>query len=238
MVYIHCAADATAHTVAPGCETLIPLVANKPQLAIMSKTQTGHIDLNQSSIPDFAPRGRFACGRTIPIVEDVSDRRPHLEVCSFVFMCWRPNETNQTLYYIAYIDPIVICPFLLFFHSPFSLLHYYRMPVRTRSSCAGGLSQLPVSPIMGVPCTIRASQPSYQDQQSPQYRALMAIAELPDPDRSILGGFLIDARDPQEAGRYFLRVTGINGTPQSIPTKTILEVLSDWKYLVNWCEHS
>lgn len=91
---------------------------------------------------------------------------------------------------------------------------------------------------MGVPCTIRASQPSYQDQQSPQYRALMAIAELPDPDRSILGGFLIDARDPQEAGRYFLRVTGINGTPQSIPTKTILEVLSDWKYLVNWCEHS
>lgn len=146
------------------------------------------------------------------------------------------DQTRQTRPYIILLTSIPL--FLLFFHSPFSLLHYYRMPVRTRSSCAGGLSQLPVSPIMGVPCTIRASQPSYQDQQSPQYRALMAIAELPDPDRSILGGFLIDARDPQEAGRYFLRVTGINGTPQSIPTKTILEVLSDWKYLVNWCEHS
>ena len=120
-MYIHCAADATAYTVAPGCETLIPLVANKPQLAIMSKTQTGHIDLNQSSIPDFAPRGRFACGRTIPIVEDVSDSRPHLEVCSFVFMCWRPNETNQTLYYIAYIDPIVFT-FLSFPIFPSTLL--------------------------------------------------------------------------------------------------------------------
>ncbi|KAJ6147592.1 hypothetical protein N7497_009574 [Penicillium chrysogenum] len=88
---------------------------------------------------------------------------------------------------------------------------------------------------MAVPCHIQdsASQLFYQDHQSPQYQALLTITELPHPDRSILGAFLIDARDPQEAACYFLRETAIDGTSQSAPKKTIWEFLSDWKDLVN-----
>ncbi|OQD60726.1 hypothetical protein PENPOL_c021G04577 [Penicillium polonicum] len=88
---------------------------------------------------------------------------------------------------------------------------------------------------MAVPCNIRgsASQLFYQDHQSPQYQALLAITELPHPDRSILGAFLVDARDPQEAARYFLRETVVDGTSQSAPTRTIWEFLSDWKYLIS-----
>ncbi|KAJ6184835.1 hypothetical protein N7519_006136 [Penicillium mononematosum] len=88
---------------------------------------------------------------------------------------------------------------------------------------------------MTVPCHIRdsASQLFYQDHQSPPYQALLTITELPHPARSIIGAFLIDAQDPQEAARYFLRETAIGGTSQSAPTKTITEFLSDWKYLIN-----
>ncbi|KAJ5269678.1 hypothetical protein N7505_005436 [Penicillium chrysogenum] len=88
---------------------------------------------------------------------------------------------------------------------------------------------------MAVPCHIQdsASQLFYQDHQSPQYQALLTITELPHPDRSILGAFLIDARDPQEAACYFLRETAIDGTSQSAPKKTIWEFLSDCKDLVN-----
>ncbi|KAJ5456931.1 hypothetical protein N7530_012205 [Penicillium desertorum] len=93
---------------------------------------------------------------------------------------------------------------------------------------------------MPVPCHIRdsASQLFYQDHQSPQYQALLTITELPHPDRSILGAFLIDAQDPQEAARYFLRETAIGGTSQSAPTKAISEFLSNWKYLVNLCKYN
>ncbi|KAJ5869507.1 hypothetical protein N7455_004448 [Penicillium solitum] len=88
---------------------------------------------------------------------------------------------------------------------------------------------------MAVPCNIRgsASQLFYQDHQSPQYQALLAITELPHPDRSILVPFLIDSQNPQAAARYLLRETTINGTSQSVPTRTIWEFLSDWKYLVS-----
>ncbi|KAJ5413184.1 hypothetical protein N7465_005489 [Penicillium sp. CMV-2018d] len=88
---------------------------------------------------------------------------------------------------------------------------------------------------MAVPCNIRgsASQLFYQDHQSPQYQAVLAITELPHPDRSVLGAFLVDARDPQEAARYFLRETVVDGTSQSVPTRTIWEFLSDWKYLIS-----
>ncbi|KAI2689662.1 hypothetical protein DTO013E5_1233 [Penicillium roqueforti] len=88
---------------------------------------------------------------------------------------------------------------------------------------------------MAVPCNIRgsASQLFYQDQQCPQYQALLAITEMPHPDRSIVGAFLMDARNPQEAARYFLRETAIDGTSHSVPARTISEFLSDWKYLVS-----
>jgi hypothetical protein len=64
---------------------------------------------------------------------------------------------------------------------------------------------------MAVPWNIRgsASQLFFQDKESPQCKALLAISALPHPDRSILGAFINDAVDPQEAAQYFLRVTSI-----------------------------
>lgn len=93
---------------------------------------------------------------------------------------------------------------------------------------------------MAVPRNIRgsASQLFYQDHHSPQYQALLAITELPHPDRSILGAFLTDARDSQEAARYFLRETAIDGTSQPLPTRTVWKFLSDWKYVVSMCKHN
>lgn len=42
----------------------------------------------------------------------------------------------------------------------------------------------------------------------------------------------LDALDAQEAARYLLRETAIEGTSQSVSTLRIWEFLSDWKYLV------
>jgi hypothetical protein len=78
-----------------------------------------------------------------------------------------------------------------------------------------------------------ASQLFYQDKESPQYKALLASSDLPHPDRTILGAFINDAVDPQEAARYFLRVTCPKGGVGVLPEDTILLFLSEWKTLIN-----
>lgn len=84
---------------------------------------------------------------------------------------------------------------------------------------------------MAIPRNIRgsASQLFYQDRDSPQYHALLAITELQHPDRSILRAFLTDARDPQEAARYFLREVAVDGTSHPLQIWPVWEFLSDWK---------
>jgi hypothetical protein len=52
-----------------------------------------------------------------------------------------------------------------------------------------------------------ASRLFYQDKQSSQYKAFLAISHLPHPDRPILGGFTEEAVDPEAAARCFLRMT-------------------------------
>lgn len=90
---------------------------------------------------------------------------------------------------------------------------------------------------MAVPWNIRgsASQLFFQDKESPQCKALLAISALPHPDRSILGAFINDAVDPQEAVQYFLRVTSLNGSGGVPPEDTILHFLSKWKTLIDKC---
>lgn len=129
----------------------------------------------------------------------------------------------------------LLCSF--FPYSPFLLLFFF--PERLSGLDYPGPRRFPILLIMAVPCNIRgsASQLFYQDQQCPQYQALLAITEMPHPDRSIVGAFLMDARNPQEAARYFLRETAIDGTSHSVPARTISEFLSDWKYLVSMCKH-
>ncbi|PYI27471.1 hypothetical protein BP00DRAFT_439157 [Aspergillus indologenus CBS 114.80] len=88
---------------------------------------------------------------------------------------------------------------------------------------------------MAIPWNIRgsASQILSQDKTSSQYRALLAIADVPHPDRSILGGFINDAFDPQEAARYFLhRICAEEGS-EIPPEKLKSKFLSEWKTLVD-----
>lgn len=132
----------------------------------------------------------------------------------------------------AYISLLsVICTY---FSNPLFLDSCDHLPALNHPSPRENTASL----TMAVPCNIRgsASQLFYQDHQSPQYQALLAITELPHPDRSILVPFLIDSQNPQAAARYLLRETTINGTSQSVPTRTIWEFLSDWKYLVSMCK--
>lgn len=144
------------------------------------------------------------------------------------------DQTRQTQAPDAYLSLLsLICTFYR--------IQFFSFFVSSPSLWTSSRSQvIPGSLVMAVPCNIRgsASQLFYQDHQSPQYQALLAITELPHPDRSILGAFLVDARDPQEAARYFLRETVVDGTSQSVPTRTIWEFLSDWKYLISMCEHN
>ncbi|KNG91455.1 hypothetical protein ANOM_000047 [Aspergillus nomiae NRRL 13137] len=88
---------------------------------------------------------------------------------------------------------------------------------------------------MAVPWNIRgsASQLFFQDKTSPQYKALLAIADVPHPDRSILGSFINDALDPQEAARYFLRMTSMENGSKAPPERSISEFLSNWKILID-----
>ncbi|KAE8352475.1 kinase-like protein [Aspergillus coremiiformis] len=87
---------------------------------------------------------------------------------------------------------------------------------------------------MATPWNIRgsASQLFFQDKTSSEYQALVAIADIPHPDRSMLGSFINDACDPEEAARYFLHMTGIGDGSKAPPVKTISQFLSEWKFLV------
>lgn len=74
---------------------------------------------------------------------------------------------------------------------------------------------------MTIPWNVRGSTSPlfFQDKLSSQYKALLAIADVPHPDRSILGAFINEALDPQEAARYFLRMTCTG--ENSYPKKTV-----------------
>ena len=91
---------------------------------------------------------------------------------------------------------------------------------------------------MAIPWNIRgsASQLFFQDKRSSQYEALLVIANVPHPDRSILGAFINDAVDPQEAARYFLHVTSAGDRSKAPPEKTVLQFLSEWKILIEKCK--
>ncbi|PGG99930.1 hypothetical protein AJ79_08367 [Helicocarpus griseus UAMH5409] len=84
---------------------------------------------------------------------------------------------------------------------------------------------------MAIPWNIRgsASQLFYQDKQSLQYKALLAITDVPHPERSILGAFIIHAEDPEEAARYFLRMTSGR---DSQPPESVSQFLSRWKLVI------
>lgn len=88
---------------------------------------------------------------------------------------------------------------------------------------------------MAIPWNIRgsASQLFFQDKTSPQYKALLVITNVPHPDWSILGSFINDAVDPQEAVRYFLHRTDSSESP---PEKTVSQFLSEWKILIEKCK--
>ncbi|KAK2871593.1 hypothetical protein FQN49_003025 [Arthroderma sp. PD_2] len=88
---------------------------------------------------------------------------------------------------------------------------------------------------MAVPRNIRqsASQLFLLDKESCQYKAFLAIAGVPHPDRAILGAFINDAFDPEEAARYFLRVTSMEDGSNAPAGKALLQFLSDWKALIS-----
>jgi hypothetical protein len=93
-------------------------------------------------------------------------------------------------------------------------------------------------PNMALPWNIRgsASQLFFQDKQSAQYKALLEIVDVPHPDRSILGAFINDAVDPEEAARYFLYMTCAGEVAGAQPRKTVSQFLSEWKAVVDKCE--
>lgn len=93
---------------------------------------------------------------------------------------------------------------------------------------------------MATPWDIRgsASQLFFPDKQSLQYKALLAISDVPHPDRSILGCFIDDAHDPQEAARYFLRMTSLEDGTKTSPEKTVSQFLSEWKSLIEKCKQN
>lgn len=89
-----------------------------------------------------------------------------------------------------------------------------------------------------VPWNIRgsASQLYYQDKQSPEYQALLSISDVPHPQRSMLGGFINNAADPQKAARYFLSTTAPEGEHDTPSKMTISQFLIDWKLLAEKCK--
>ncbi|KAK2809485.1 hypothetical protein FQN50_003753 [Emmonsiellopsis sp. PD_5] len=85
----------------------------------------------------------------------------------------------------------------------------------------------------GLPKNIRdsASQLFFLDKDSLQYKASLVISSLPHPDRAILSCFVEDAADPEEAARYFLRVTWPpDGSRASIDV--VSHFLLTWKILI------
>ena len=91
---------------------------------------------------------------------------------------------------------------------------------------------------MAVPWNIRGSaSPLFlQNRQSAQYEAMLAIADMPHPDRSILGAFINDAVDSEEAAQYFLHMTCTGDVVIMPPKKTIVQFLSEWKTVIEKCE--
>lgn len=91
---------------------------------------------------------------------------------------------------------------------------------------------------MAIPWNIRGSaSPLFlQDRQSARYKALLAIADVPHPDRSILGAFINDAFDPEEAAQYFLHMTCAGDVAVMPPKKTVPQFLSEWKMVIDKCE--
>ncbi|KAF3480716.1 uncharacterized protein GIQ15_06063 [Arthroderma uncinatum] len=88
---------------------------------------------------------------------------------------------------------------------------------------------------MDVPRNIShsASQLFLLDKESSEYKAFLAIAHVPHPDRTILGSFINDAFDPEEAARYFLQITSREDSSTAPPREAVLQFLSDWKTLIN-----
>lgn len=91
---------------------------------------------------------------------------------------------------------------------------------------------------MAIPWNIRGSaSPLFlQDKRSARYKAMLAIADVPHPDRSILGAFINDALDPEEAAQYFLRMTCAEDVAIVSSKKTVPQFLSEWKTVINKCE--
>lgn len=87
-----------------------------------------------------------------------------------------------------------------------------------------------------LPKNIRdsASQLFFQNKESPQYKASLIISSLPHPDRAILGCFIEDAADPQEAARYFLRVI-LSSDGSSASADIVSHFLLTWKILIEKC---
>ncbi|KAL1957556.1 hypothetical protein VTO42DRAFT_5783 [Malbranchea cinnamomea] len=77
-----------------------------------------------------------------------------------------------------------------------------------------------------------SSQLFFQDKQSPQYKALLEISQLPHSDRAILASFIEDAAGPQEAARYFLHAISPPADSSESTTDAILRFLSAWKTLI------
>lgn len=79
---------------------------------------------------------------------------------------------------------------------------------------------------MTVPCNIQgsASQLFYQDKDAFDCQALLEISHLPHPDRTILGCFINNAADPQEAAKYFLRAIEADGSSKAARREKILQL--------------
>ncbi|EEP76339.1 predicted protein [Uncinocarpus reesii 1704] len=85
-----------------------------------------------------------------------------------------------------------------------------------------------------LPQNIRgsASQLFFQDKQTSQYAAQLAISKLAHPDRAILATFVEDAADPEVAAKYLLREISPEDSSTEQPLVTLDEFLSRWKTLV------
>lgn len=86
-----------------------------------------------------------------------------------------------------------------------------------------------------TPWNIRgsASQLFYQDKECPQYEALLAISELPHPDRSILSSFIDDAANPREAAQYFLGVIRKESESSEDGKAKMVHFLSQWITIID-----
>lgn len=91
---------------------------------------------------------------------------------------------------------------------------------------------------MATPWNIRGSaSPLFlQDKQLARYKAILAIADVPHPDRSILAAFINDAFDPEDAAQYFLHMTCAGDIATKPPKKTVPQFLSEWKMIIDKCE--